>query len=121
MTWTKPRPADRVKPDDGSVTPVEMAKAFANVALAKQAKALDLYGEAMHDDPTSREAAHAFEYWLTTMRALHEANIGVYRAMRATWRRSVTQAEHGVPNVGTVDAVHVVPHGSVTEAPEALR
>lgn len=75
MSWTKPHSGAPPSPKD-------QAKAMADLAMTKQSKALRDYGEQMQNDPTTREAQHALEHWFIAMRALHEAHIEVFRAMR---------------------------------------
>lgn len=61
----------------------DQAEAMQNLATAQRRKAIEEYGRAMIDDPTSTDCRIKLERFVLAFRAEHEAMCEVYRAMRA--------------------------------------
>lgn len=66
-----------------TATAKEEAKAMRDLASSLRSKALDAYGQAMIDDPTSTDAKIAMERFILALRAEHESLCEVYRAIMA--------------------------------------
>lgn len=64
-------------------TAKEEAKAMCDLKSSLRSKALDAYGRAMNDDPTSTDTKIALERFILAFRAEHESLCEVYRAIMA--------------------------------------